>query len=194
MPTIFTHALVTGVLGKSVRWTQRPRTTLLCILCGILPDLDGIGFHLGVPYLHAWGHRGMTHSLCFGLCIGLILGIIWGETKDLRSRLIWGLLFGILICTHPFLDMLTTGGAGVALWGPLDHSRVFFPDEWRVIRVSPMDPRSPHLFTALLSELKWVWLPTLCLFLGRYLVWRTQIRTPLTGHSLNKETPEDSSS
>ena len=165
MPTIFTHALVTGLLGKGIRPQQGAKSVALCALCGVLPDLDGVGFHLGVPYLHVWGHRGASHSLAFALAAGLLLGLLFAEHKRLSGRLGRGLFFGALIASHPLLDMLTTGGHGVALFAPLDHTRQFFPDAYRVIRVSPMSV-SPRLITALMSELYWVWAPTLALYVG----------------------------
>ena len=171
MPTIFTHALVTGVLGKSARWSQRPSTSALCALCGVIPDLDGIGFYLGIPYLHHWGHRGATHSLAFALILGLVLGLAFSEGSRLRARIGWGLLFGALIASHPLLDMLTTGGHGVALWAPYDNARLFFPEPWRVIQVSPMS-LTPRIQAALLSELYWVSLPTLVLLIVRFCLHR----------------------
>lgn len=161
MPTIFTHALVTGVLGKSAHWSQSLRSTALCAFCGLIPDLDGIGFHLGIPYEHVWGHRGLTHSFSFAFVLGIILGLIFGESKRIRSRIVWGLLLSVLIASHPILDMLTNGGHGVAIFAPFDHARHFFPNHYRVIQVSPMS-LSPGLKMALISEFYWVWIPTLC--------------------------------
>jgi membrane-bound metal-dependent hydrolase YbcI (DUF457 family) len=34
-------------------------------LCAVVPDLDVIGFRLGIHYGDFWGHRGFTHSLLF---------------------------------------------------------------------------------------------------------------------------------
>ncbi|HEU4994167.1 MAG TPA: metal-dependent hydrolase [Gemmatimonadaceae bacterium] len=37
--------------------------------CAALPDLDAIGFWMGIPYDHMLGHRGLTHSLTFAALI-----------------------------------------------------------------------------------------------------------------------------
>jgi inner membrane protein len=41
--------------------------------------------------------------------------------------------------THPLLDALTDGGAGVMLLFPISDARLFFP--WRPIHVSPLGIR-----------------------------------------------------
>lgn len=162
-------------MSNSLRGAQSRRTVLISALCGALPDLDGIGFHLGVPYLHEWGHRGMTHSVCFALVSGLLLGLLFSEGRRIGARLGWGLFFGLLIVTHPLLDMLTTGGHGIALWAPWDSERIFFPSEYRVVRVSPMS-LSTRLWSTLASEFYWIWIPTLslglCAWVGRRLFKR----------------------
>ena len=59
--------------------------------------------------------------------------------------------------------MLTDGGLGVALFWPWSDTRHFAP--WRVIDVSPFANRffSARGVEVLLSELRWVWMPTLSL-------------------------------
>lgn len=64
-----------------------------------------------------------------------------------------------MIVGHSFLDALTDGGLGVALFSPFDQRRYFFP--WRPIRVAPL---GRHFFThrgwaVMASEVRWVWLP-----------------------------------
>ena len=41
----------------------------------LLPDVDVIGFGLGVRYGDEWGHRGATHSLAFSIALGLAIGL-----------------------------------------------------------------------------------------------------------------------
>jgi len=36
----------------------------------MLPDIDVIGFSFGIQYGDMFGHRGLTHSLCFALLAG----------------------------------------------------------------------------------------------------------------------------
>ena len=67
MASLFTHALVGTALGQAgiSDWRKDWRFWCLVIVCSILPDIDSIGFLMGVPYGNLWGHRGMTHSLVF---------------------------------------------------------------------------------------------------------------------------------
>ena len=39
----------------------------------LLPDADFVAFHLGIPYSHPLGHRGMTHSPAFALLVGIVV-------------------------------------------------------------------------------------------------------------------------
>ena len=63
--------------------------------------------------------------------------------------------------SYSFLDALTDGGMGVALFSPFENRRIFFPV--RPIKVASFGVS--WLFTqrgaaVLASELKWVWLPS----------------------------------
>jgi inner membrane protein len=62
----------------------------LIILCSILPDIDSIGFHLGIPYSSFWGHRGITHSLTFAAILAVCVAV--GFSSALRRRWILALL------------------------------------------------------------------------------------------------------
>lgn len=164
MPSVFSHAVV----GLSA-WACLPpawrskRLLAACALVPTLPDLDAIGFGLGVPYESFWGHRGFVHSLSFGLVVGTLLALLW--------RLRWAgrepawvahVLFPLLWASHCLLDMATSGGLGIALLSPFDTTRLFFP--YAPIRVSPMSPRAffgARGLVVLRSELIWVWLPSL---------------------------------
>ena len=48
---------------------------VLWSLLSLSPDLDVIGFSLGVKYEDEWGHRGATHSLVFSGVIGAAIGL-----------------------------------------------------------------------------------------------------------------------
>jgi len=95
----------------------------------MFPDLDVVAFRFGIPYSSQWGHRGFTHSIAFALMVGLA-GLL--VTRSRKSTLT---LF-IVVLTHPFLDMLTDGGLGVALFWPLTNERYFFP--WTPLPVAPI--------------------------------------------------------
>src|SRR6185436_4820039 len=48
---------------------------LLWAALSFLPDVDVIGFSLGVRYGDEWGHRGATHSFAFSIALGLAIGV-----------------------------------------------------------------------------------------------------------------------
>lgn len=103
----------------------------------LLPDVDVLGFSVGVRYADAWGHRGATHSLLFALGVGVLVGLaapLFGA-----GRLPSALLATAVVASHPLLDTLTTGGLGCALFWPFDLTRYFAP--WRPIPVAPIGLR-----------------------------------------------------
>lgn len=160
MPTIFTHPAPIVALSTALGAVLPFRLMLFGLVCVVLPDLDVIGFRLGVNYADVLGHRGFSHSLFFALCAGLAGTFL---APWLRCSRLAALGVGVLaVCSHIALDALTDGGLGVAVLWPLDQTRYFF--EWRPIRVSPFSPRalmSQRGLEVLFSELRWVWLPCL---------------------------------
>jgi inner membrane protein len=102
-----------------------------------LPDADVIGFALGVRYADEWGHRGATHSLVFAAGVGAALGV---SALILRQpALRTGIIATLVLASHGFLDTLTDGGLGIALFWPFDLTRYFA--EWTPIPVSPIGLR-----------------------------------------------------
>jgi inner membrane protein len=177
MPTIVAHPAVLLVLGPAfARARIEPKLWWLGGACAVLPDFDGIGYFLGVPYEAAWGHRGMTHSLAFAAFVGLALAPLcrrWSPRASLPA--IAAFLF---LCTasHGLLDMLTDGGLGVALFAPFHSERWFFP--WRPIAVSPLGLSqflSGRGLAVLWSEARWVWLPAV---VAGGLLWYAGRRRP----------------
>lgn len=168
MPTIFSHAVFAGLAGKA--FFTRPVSVwfwLLTALCAMVPDADVVGFSFGVPYGSMFGHRGVTHSIVFALAFGGLVAAING--KFLPTGLSYPRLFvffALATLSHPLLDMLTDGGAGVALFAPFSSERFFFP--WRPIEVSPIGFGffSQRGFAVIFSELLWVWLPALLVLLA----------------------------
>ena len=64
MASAFSHILVALALGQAQPWKGRPiRFWGLSLLCSLLPDVDVVGFAVGIPYEHLLGHRRLTHSL-----------------------------------------------------------------------------------------------------------------------------------
>jgi inner membrane protein len=159
MPTLFTHALLPLAAGIAVGKARvPPRLVAAGMIAALVPDADVAMFKFGIDYAHAFGHRGASHSLVFALACG-ILGA--GASRWLHTRARTAFLFiALAAASHPLLDMLTDGGLGVALYWPWSDARHFAP--WRVIEVSPFAHRffSARGAEVLLSELRWVWLPT----------------------------------
>jgi inner membrane protein len=161
MASAFTHAATALALGTAFRRPAPPAGFwLLGAVCAALPDLDGVGYWMGVPYRSAFGHRGFTHSLFFAAVLAtLITYTRLADRWSIPRSALWLFVF-LATASHGVLDAMTTGGGGVAFFAPFDNQRYFFP--WRPIRVSPMSIR--RFFTGrgvavLESELRWVWLP-----------------------------------
>lgn len=107
----------------------------------LLPDVDVVGFALGVNYADPWGHRGATHSVALAAALGLAIGL--GARWLRRPAIRTALFASLVLISHPLLDTMTDGGLGCALWWPFDLSRYFAP--WRPIPVAPI---GLHLATA----------------------------------------------
>ena len=52
----------------------------------MLPDVDVIGFSLGVSYEDPWGHRGATHSFAFAVLVGVAIGLIACLRSDRKPQ------------------------------------------------------------------------------------------------------------
>ncbi len=176
MPTILSHAAVPLALGIGLGLRIIPVPLLLAgIAAAILPDLDVVAFKLGIPYAHAFGHRGASHSLVFAALVGL-LSLPAAAWFKCPKRLVFFFIF-IATASHALLDMLTNGGLGVALLWPWSEQRMFAP--WQVIEVSPIGLR--RIFTGrfadvLLSELRWIWLPASALCAGLFFTVRKRLK------------------
>jgi inner membrane protein len=162
MASLFTHAFVGTVLGQAGTsdWRKDWRFWGLIIVCSILPDIDSIGFHLGIPYSSFWGHRGITHSLIFAAILAVCVAA--GFSRTLRHPWTLALLLLFVTAAHGLLDAMTDGGLGVAFFSPFDLQRYFLP--WRPIHVSPIGVGrffSARGLRILWSEILWVWLPVL---------------------------------
>lgn len=141
---------------------------LLALVCAVLPDIDALGLWLGIPYEHAFGHRGFTHSLPFAVALA-------GAGTFLAPEAEPGAAFAVLLvsaASHGVIDALTNGGLGIAFFSPFSRRRSFLP--WQVIEVSPLQPSalfSRRGLEVLHSEIRWVWGPCLAVaLLG--IAWR----------------------
>jgi inner membrane protein len=120
------------------------------------------------------GHRGITHSFSFACVLGVLVALVFFRDVPFFSAhwLLLASYFFVVTASHALLDALTNGGLGVALLAPFSNDRYFFP--WRPIQVSPIGIGffSERGWRVMLSELKWIWLPSGMLFLLSILLRR----------------------
>jgi inner membrane protein len=167
MASEFSHAFVALTMGKAVRTKELGwRELVLGALCSVLPDLDVLGFPLGIQYGDMWGHRGLTHSVVFAALLAGILVAVWYRTKPAIA--LTGLFIYFFFCTasHGVLDALTDGGLGVAFFSPFDTTRYFF--SVRPVLVSPIGVSeffSAYGVRVLANEVMWIWLPSFAVFM-----------------------------
>jgi inner membrane protein len=168
MPSAFTHAFIAIPWGKSFFEKEMPpRFWLLAVLCSVLPDIDVCSFYFRTGYGGLFWHRGFTHSLLFALLLSS--AAVWagfrGDHPADPPR--WKLLlfFFLLTCSHGALDALTGRAYGVAFFSPFDTTRYSFP--WAPIKISPIGLKSffsPWGKEVILSEIRWIWIPSLLLW------------------------------
>jgi inner membrane protein len=187
MASIPTHMLVGAALGCCcASGPDRNRVLVVGALCAAVPDLDGIGYRMGVPYESMLGHRGLSHSIVFALAFAAIVVALTSRrgAAGMSAPVFWGYL-ALATLSHGVLDAMTSGGRGVAFLAPLSGERIFFP--WRPIRVSPMSIRgfmSGRGLAVLRSEAIWVWIPALVIAavgVRRYNRPNRDQSTPATG-------------
>ena len=137
MPTIIAHSVFAVSLAHVFKHTSLPlRFWVLALGCSMLPDIDVIGFSLGVKYGEFWGHRGFSHSLTFALATSLLvvlLAFYQEQYRPLRLRLV--VFFFLVTASHGLFDAMTND---FLEWGG-----------WRVLS----------------NEFKWIVLPSLALLL-----------------------------
>jgi inner membrane protein len=164
MATIFSHSLVGVTLAALAPAPLRNKKFYFWMaLLPIVPDFDSIGFAFYIPYESFWGHRGITHSVLFSLIAALIV-----NTISFRKIVAFNFLF-FATASHAFIDALTNGGLGVALYSPFSNERIFFG--YRPIQVSPI---GVHFFSkkgleVLQNEFFWIVLPCIAILLLNYL-------------------------
>lgn len=167
MPTIFSHAIFAVVLGKAgLKKSVTFWFWFLTAVCAIIPDADVITRSFGIERGSLFSHRGFTHSIFFALLFGGFTAFV--AHKFLKTNIPYAKLFiffALATFSHPFLDMLTDGGSGVALLAPFSNERFFLP--FRPIEVSPIGFGffSERGIEVILSEIFWVWLPAFSILL-----------------------------
>ena len=133
--------LVGAAASKAYRTGQRTiwspiAAALLWSGLSLLPDVDVIGFPLGIRYADPWGHRGATHSLVFALAVAVIVSLIARAARLPARRT--ALFAAAVVASHSLLDTMTDGGLGCALLWPFSDERFFA--RWRPIPVAPIGP------------------------------------------------------
>ena len=171
MASAFSHAIAAVAIGKVSRAVKWPgyltrvdlKFWLIAVFCAVVPDIDAIGYWMGVPYDSLFGHRGFTHSFFFAALLSFIMvHFFYSEHKPMgRPWLMLFLFFFFATASHPILDAMTTGGLGVAFFAPFSNQRYFFA--FRPIKVSPISITrffSGRGLEVLQSEFVWVWIPS----------------------------------
>ena len=170
MASALTHAFIAIPLGKTFFEKELPpRFWLLAVLCSVLPDVDVYSFYFRTGYGGLFWHRGFTHSLLFAFLLSL--AAVWaafgrGNALYPPRWKLW-LFFFLLTASHGVLDALTGRAYGVAFFSPFDTARYSFP--WAPIKISPIGLKSffsPWGMEVVLSEIRWVWVPSLLLWGG----------------------------
>jgi inner membrane protein len=144
------------------------------------PDLDVMGYWLGIPYDHMLGHRGLTHSLPFAAVIsGLVVRVFFSGAEWVRFRPQLLSYFFVATASHGVFDAMTDNGAGVAFFAPFEPARYFFP--FRPLPTFPMSVAnlmtvfsSATAYKYLAQEFMWMGVPCLLLGLAARLVRRRE--------------------
>jgi inner membrane protein len=176
MASVISHAVAAAAIGAALPSRRFPVAIRgLGVVWSMLPDIDVIGFQLGVPYEASLGHRGLTHSLAFAAVIATVT--VWlhhsfGALSRNTSGSAWGYLF-LATASHGLLDSMTNGGLGVAFFAPFSNARYFLP--WRPIVVSPIGIEaffSTRGLQVIATEIVWIWIPAGILALTLVLIRR----------------------
>lgn len=154
MASVFAHAAVI-VVGRG---SAPKRQLLAAIGCALVADLDFVLAPLSEAPDDLFAHRGIGHSLVAVLGVAAIASLLLGGT---RRTFVHFLAAGL---SHLFLDLITWGGPGVALFAPFSAHRFLLPPALRLIPVVPIgvDEYFGRLGAfAILNELLFVIAPVL---------------------------------
>ncbi|WP_040281210.1 metal-dependent hydrolase [Psychroserpens damuponensis] len=165
MASIFSHGLVAYTLTKVVDAKSSKLLVFLAIGSSMLPDLDVIGFALGIDYLDPFGHRGFSHSIVFAVIWTTLLTFFFGNSR----KLVVAVVLFLSTISHGILDAMTSGGKGVGFFIPFDNSRYFFP--FRGIKVSPIGVEkffSEWGIRVIMSEIQYIAMPCIIILLLHY--------------------------
>lgn len=139
----FGHIAVGLAAGRAHGVERVPlrKAMLAFSLISLWPDVDVIGFPLGVAYEDPLGHRGATHSIVAALAVGVasyFLARRWGLPASRTARFVT-----VVAVSHGLLDTLTYGGGlGCALLWPFSNRRF-----WSPVRFIPIAPIGAHMLS-----------------------------------------------
>ena len=168
MASAFSHAIAALSIGACFYRPGVPKRFWVAgVFCSVVPDLDVLGFGLGIQYGDPLGHRGLTHSLAFAAALAGIVTFTFFRKRipGLGSKALFAYLF-LATASHGLLDAMTDGGLGVAFFAPFSNTRYFLP--WTPIRVSPIGVSrffTDRAVEVLKSEVVWIWIPAAMLAL-----------------------------
>jgi inner membrane protein len=163
MPTVMTHMLV-GAAASQIAPPGVPkgRLAVLLALAAAAPDLDVIGFSMGVPYGALLGHRGLSHSLLFAALLGATtaMALLARRQVPWHRWLATMIIALVAVASHGLLDAATDAGLGIGFLLPFSDDRYFLP--FRPMATAPLSPQrffSAGRWHLMQSEMLWVWLP-----------------------------------
>ena len=107
---------------------HRRRVITLAAICAVAPDLDLIGWPLGISPYAPLGHRGLSHSIPFAVLLGGIAALAFLSDVTRHERVAAAAALILATTTHSVLDALTTySPTGPAFWAPFSNHRYRFP-------------------------------------------------------------------
>jgi len=161
MPTVFAHALTGSAIAVLLpRLAHRRRLVIALAAVAVLPDADVLGFWLGIPYEHALGHRGFSHSILFAVLVGCAMPWLLHRCEPPRVKLWLAVGYALATASHGIQDAMTDGGLGIGFWLPFSEARSFLP--FRPVLTSSLNPAHAlglRGFQVLANEALWIGLP-----------------------------------
>ena len=159
MASFLTHPIVPLAAAALAGRRLVPLSLVMTgVVFALLPDVDGIGFALGIPYASPFGHRGALHSLLVAAVCAALL-VPFARALGAKPLVVFGFLF-IAMASHGVLDACTDAGLGVAFLWPWSNERFLFA--FHPIEAAPLSARRFFYgrgWEVFQSELVWVWMP-----------------------------------
>ena len=128
MASPWAHAIAGAAVGAFYQAPRhRRRVITLAAICAVAPDLDLIGWPLGISPFALLGHRGLSHSIAFAVVLGGIAATALLPAIARRERAAAAAALILATGTHSLLDALTTyAPTGPAFWAPFSNHRYRF--------------------------------------------------------------------